>query len=187
MHPRLFAFSRPYLNGICNSHTTLRENEPNGKRSPQGSTAPLSCGHRHVQISRANHVPLHSPGGERPNTTAASATQCGSKPVSGPGLPKTGIFRRVDGDFRRSRPESGQIRSPETDSQFAKARHWRAFLRLQGVVSLTAGLPGWGGRIRTSAWWNQNPLPYHLATPQYAVWKAAGLAFPRIPSGNAGL
>ncbi len=25
---------------------------------------------------------------------------------------------------------------------------------------------GWGGRIRTSAWWNQNPLPYHLATPQ---------------------
>jgi hypothetical protein len=27
-------------------------------------------------------------------------------------------------------------------------------------------LAGWGGRIRTSAWWNQNPLPYHLATPQ---------------------
>ena len=24
---------------------------------------------------------------------------------------------------------------------------------------------GWGGRIRTSAWWNQNPLPYRLATP----------------------
>jgi hypothetical protein len=29
---------------------------------------------------------------------------------------------------------------------------------------------GWGGRIRTSAWWNQNPLtmtkyyPFHLAT-----------------------
>jgi hypothetical protein len=26
---------------------------------------------------------------------------------------------------------------------------------------------GWGGRIRTSEWRNQNPLPYHLATPQY--------------------
>jgi hypothetical protein len=26
--------------------------------------------------------------------------------------------------------------------------------------------PGWGGRIRTSAWRNQNPLPYRLATPQ---------------------
>jgi hypothetical protein len=24
---------------------------------------------------------------------------------------------------------------------------------------------GWGGRIRTSAWRNQNPLPYRLATP----------------------
>ncbi len=28
------------------------------------------------------------------------------------------------------------------------------------------GLVGWGGRIRTSEWRNQNPLPYHLATPQ---------------------
>lgn len=26
---------------------------------------------------------------------------------------------------------------------------------------------GWGGRIRTSECWNQNPVPYHLATPQY--------------------
>src|SRR3954470_1800449 len=34
-------------------------------------------------------------------------------------------------------------------------------------------LPGWGGRIRTSAWWNQNPLPYHLATPQQTVRNAA--------------
>jgi hypothetical protein len=38
LHPRLFAFSRPYLNGIRNSHTILRENQPNGRRSPQGST-----------------------------------------------------------------------------------------------------------------------------------------------------
>ena len=27
---------------------------------------------------------------------------------------------------------------------------------------------GWGGRIRTSVWRNQNPLPYRLATPQCA-------------------
>jgi hypothetical protein len=26
---------------------------------------------------------------------------------------------------------------------------------------------GWGGRIRTSVWRNQNPLPYHLATPHH--------------------
>ena len=25
---------------------------------------------------------------------------------------------------------------------------------------------GWGGWIRTNGWRNQNPLPYHLATPQ---------------------
>ena len=31
---------------------------------------------------------------------------------------------------------------------------------------------GWGGRIRTSAWWNQNPLPYRLATPHYAFKRA---------------
>ncbi len=27
---------------------------------------------------------------------------------------------------------------------------------------------GWGARIRTWEWRNQNPLPYHLATPQHA-------------------
>src|SRR5712691_2826070 len=27
------------------------------------------------------------------------------------------------------------------------------------------GLAGWGARIRTWEWRNQNPLPYHLATP----------------------
>ena len=28
------------------------------------------------------------------------------------------------------------------------------------------GLVGWGAWIRTRGWRNQNPLPYHLATPQ---------------------
>ncbi len=36
------------------------------------------------------------------------------------------------------------------------------------------GLAGWGGRIRTSEWRNQNPLPYHLATPQSGL--APGIA-----------
>ena len=37
---------------------------------------------------------------------------------------------------------------------------------------------GWGGRIRTSEWRDQNPLPYHLATPQHlsARGKACGRA-----------
>ena len=33
-------------------------------------------------------------------------------------------------------------------------------------MSVHCRLRGWGGRIRTSVWRNQNPLPYHLATPQ---------------------
>ncbi len=28
---------------------------------------------------------------------------------------------------------------------------------------------GWGARIRTWAWRNQNPLPYRLATPQQSL------------------
>ena len=35
------------------------------------------------------------------------------------------------------------------------------------------GLAGWGGRIRTSEWRNQNPLPYHLATPHHRRATAA--------------
>src|SRR5262249_19347991 len=41
--------------------------------------------------------------------------------------------------------------------------------RLKALLSLitcfSGEKSGWGGRIRTSAWRNQNPLPYHLATP----------------------
>src|ERR1700720_4494875 len=47
------------------------------------------------------------------------------------------------GDYRLFRSENTQNRSPETGGQFAKARHWRAFLRVSGTVSPSAGLPGW--------------------------------------------
>ncbi|AMO48547.1 hypothetical protein AKI40_2142 [Enterobacter sp. FY-07] len=36
-------------------------------------------------------------------------------------------------------------------------------------------LCGWGTRIRTSEWWNQNPLPYRLAIPQKCVRKSKRL------------
>jgi hypothetical protein len=36
-------------------------------------------------------------------------------------------------------------------------------------------LIGWGARIRTWAWRNQNPLPYRLATPQQSVLEVTGL------------
>src|SRR6202022_4222566 len=65
------------------------------------------------------------------------------EPVSRRCLPKTGIFQIFAGDYRRFGSRSGQFRSPETDSQFAKARYWRAFLRLLRVESPGAGLGGW--------------------------------------------
>src|SRR5262249_55261254 len=36
------------------------------------------------------------------------------------------------------------------------------------------GPAGWGARIRTWEWRNQNPLPYHLATPHRHARKAGG-------------
>jgi hypothetical protein len=98
-------------------------------------------------------------GGEFGQLYCHLATQCRSNPVSGPGLPKTGIFQISAGDYQRFRSGAAQIRCLETHLQFTKARHWQAFLAFPRVMSPGAGLPGWGGRIRTSAWWNQNPLP----------------------------
>src|SRR6185312_747999 len=34
------------------------------------------------------------------------------------------------------------------------------------ATACEAAKAGWGARIRTWGWRNQNPLPYHLATPQ---------------------
>src|ERR1700693_1904154 len=39
--------------------------------------------------------------------------------------------------------ENAQNRSLETSGQFAKARHWRAFLRVSRAFSPSVGLPGW--------------------------------------------
>ncbi len=41
---------------------------------------------------------------------------------------------------------------------------------------------GWGARIRTWVWRNQNPLPYHLATPHHAT--APRPAWPRRLGGR---
>jgi hypothetical protein len=57
--------------------------------------------------------------------------------------PENGNISISAGDYRRFRSRSAQFRSPETDSQFAKARHWRAFLRVHRVKSPGARLVGW--------------------------------------------
>src|SRR5262249_19417333 len=46
---------------------------------------------------------------------------------------------------------------------------WRGIAGISSTGPQLTGetrLPGWGARIRTWEWRNQNPLPYHLATPQ---------------------
>src|ERR1700716_4284451 len=92
------------------------------------------------------------------------------------------IRRRLSAISLRDWPNSASRDRP----QFAKAPHWRGFLTLLRVKSPVARLAGWGGRIRTSAWWNQNPLPYHLATPQQAGRKAAGVGLAGGFSGPCG-
>src|SRR3977135_2225168 len=89
------------------------------------------------------------------------------------------------GDFRSFQPTVRKIRTLETGYQIAKGRHWRAFLQSVKVRPGTPAPPGWGGRIRTSAWGNQNPLPYHLATPQLPLRSAAGPG-PRGSAPHAG-
>src|ERR1700753_3704132 len=50
-----------------------------------------------------------------------------------------------------------------------KRPHCTAFLlHLPIGCPLASRETGWGARIRTWEWRNQNPLPYHLATPQQA-------------------
>ncbi len=50
-------------------------------------------------------------------------------------------------------------------------------------------MSGWGGRIRTSAWRNQNPLPYRLATPhrsrRTSVWAGGPYAGDRRTATRA--
>ncbi len=73
--------------------------------------------------------------------------------------------------MRRKRFSEGQI-------AFAKSLALRAHFQSPGNArgfrsgagrSQKWEMLGWGGRIRTSEWRNQNPLPYHLATPQQAA------------------
>ena len=58
--------------------------------------------------------------------------------------------------------EARPDRSPVSGHE--ECRQLRAYSR-KGQNLGIPGMRGWGGRIRTSVWRNQNPLPYRLATP----------------------
>src|SRR4029077_17225762 len=59
-----------------------------------------------------------------------TACSGGSNPVSGRSLRKTGIFADSAGDFWAFGHAKQRNESVETERESAKARYWRAFLRL---------------------------------------------------------
>ena len=72
---------------------------------------------------------------------------------------ETGPHFRPQGTRIRLSLVSGRNLTPQYPTECGR-------LRERGFWSAIPGMRGWGGRIRTSVWRNQNPLPYHLATPQ---------------------
>ncbi len=88
------------------------------------------------------------------------------EPVSAP--PKGKLKNGDQRPAPKTRPARTEIRKI-TDQRLGSTRVTRGNVGdspQRGNKTPETGLPGWGGRIRTSAWRNQNPLPYRLATPQ---------------------
>ena len=82
--------------------------------------------------------------------------------------PRNGNFLRAAGDFR---PKFKNLARIWEMRRLICVRYLRRFFRVSTDKLEKTGLPGWGGRIRTSEWRNQNPLPYRLATPQHCTGK----------------
>src|ERR1700693_4305274 len=96
--------------------------------------------------------------------TASPTMQCIYSRVSKASLPKTGVLLNSAGDFREFSPK--KFKNGAAGDFRQKSPPLAGLSATKEGTSLKRGLAGWGGRIRTSVWWNQNPLPYHLATPQ---------------------
>jgi hypothetical protein len=73
-----------------------------------------------------------------------------------------GKRERLSGQTWKIGPNSGTLETKE------RARHpvFAGFLAYSAHKNRETGLVGWGARIRTWECRNQNPVPYHLATPQ---------------------
>jgi hypothetical protein len=75
------------------------------------------------------------------------------------------VVRRRRGDFRRGRRLSQ--RRDRSDGEYPpNSPHKPRLFWRDADRTKTGALSGWGAWIRTREWRNQNPLPYHLATPQ---------------------
>ncbi len=77
---------------------------------------------------------------------------------------KPGDIPKRKARFARGLAQDGKMGPPDKPGDIPK--------RKARFARVTFG-DGWGGRDRTSACRNQNPVPYRLATPQQAL-RAAG-------------
>src|ERR1700734_3369020 len=121
----------------------------------------------------------------RPNSRHAKRSPLSANRVS------ANTFRILRILYWRLRDKSRQyglgldnFRSAETYSQSLTSRN-AARISDAWKFDIETGLGGWGARIRTWEWRNQNPLPYHLATPQYRRIGAGHLGRPPQHSDGA--
>src|SRR6185312_5916778 len=98
-------------------------------------------------------------------STPSNGTTSGFAPVSSLTLRKTGILPNVAREFAQNRPRRPKIGIAET-KRSAEKTHVCAIFHAFSDVMREHRKAGWGAWIRTREWRNQNPLPYHLATPQ---------------------
>src|ERR1043166_229608 len=94
--------------------------------------------------------------------------------------------RDMKNDRRRQKaamPHSSRAPAHGDRARCPKSRGIAPFLEVMPHKAVETGLGGWGARIRTWEWRNQNPLPYHLATPHRmnTYGKMAGGTNPRLP------
>ena len=92
------------------------------------------------------------------------------EPVSANSLCKTGVFRKMAGDFPRFCPRDWETGSLET-SRIPKKPGFPGLYGAGCKLRPDAGLTGWGGRDRTSEWRNQNPPDYSMIPTR--IWKNA--------------
>jgi hypothetical protein len=156
------------------SYETFRCPGPNRKSSSASADpAPLqpwqSSETAKTRGSRRRSAPLNRP--------HASRSQGGANRSRAPAVK----FRRLEN--RHWRPGAQNRRDPPGSVGLQFPRPQRpaecgALRRIWRSLPIPT-MRGWGGRIRTSGWRNQNPLPYHLATPQCVArlerpWRKAG-------------
>src|ERR1700736_3600553 len=91
--------------------------------------------------------------------------------VSRASLQKTGVFLDSAGDFWEFSTQKVRTSVSRDYWRREKPAFSGPFSSKEGN-SLKRGLPGWGGRIRTSVWWNQNPTPptmFSMPVPNYPL------------------